>query len=52
MTAENAFGLTVNNDVLMFLELTMAVNGIAFFHDDLRYNERVYWDLTEFRYCR
>ena len=47
LTAEKAFGLIVNNE-LVFLELTMAMIGIAFFYEHLRDNKCVYWDLTEF----
>jgi hypothetical protein len=41
--------LTVNSDILIFLELIMTVTGIAFFYNHLRDNQRVCWDLTEFR---
>lgn len=49
LTAEKAFGLTMTNDVLVGFELTMVVCSIVLFFDYLRDNQRLYWDLTEFR---
>ena len=49
LTAEKAFGLTMTNDVLVWFELTMVVCSMALFFDHLRDNQRLYWDLTEFR---
>jgi len=49
LRAGKALGLTVNSDSLIFLEFIMVVAGMAFFYGHLRDNQRVCWDLTEFR---
>lgn len=46
---EKAFGLSVKNDFVVLFELLVATSGMVFFHDHLRDNNRVYWDLTECR---